>query len=144
MSYLMADLRAAGAVINRDFRIMMSFRFRFLTHLLSVFFTLTLFHFISRLVHVSSFRQHDAYFAFVVIGLITLQVLNSTLQAPPATLRHDLVAGTMERFVLSPLGGVRGMLATMVFPFLYALLTAISMLLLAGLVFGVHLQWSTL
>jgi ABC-2 type transport system permease protein len=144
MSYLIWDLRAARAVINRDFRIMLSYRVRFFTHLLSVFFTLTLFHFISRLVHISSFRTHDAYFAFVVIGLITLQVLNSTLQSPPATLRQELVAGTMERFVLSPLGGVRGMLATMIFPFLYALVTAISMLLLAGVVFGVNLHWSTL
>jgi ABC-2 type transport system permease protein len=144
VSALLADLRAAGAVVRRDFRITLSYRARFATHLLSVFFTLTLFHFISRLVRISSFRTHEAYFAYAVIGLITLQVLNSTLQAPPSALRQELVAGTFERFVLSPLGGVRGMLAIMLFPFLYALTTAIAMLVFAGVVFGVHLHWATL
>jgi ABC-2 type transport system permease protein len=144
VSALAAELRAAGAVVQRDWRITISYRARFVTHLLSVFFSLTLFHFISRLVHVSSFSTPDAYYAFAVIGLITLQVLNSTLQLPPGALRQELVAGTFERFVLSPLGGVRGILAIMLFPFLYALASALAMLVFAGVVFGVHLHWETL
>jgi ABC-2 type transport system permease protein len=144
ISVLSEDLRAAGAVVRRDWRVAVSYRTRFVTHLLSVFFTLTLFHFISRLVRVSSFSTPDAYYAFAVIGLITLQVLNSTLHVPPSVLRQELVAGTFERFVLSPLGGVRGIVAMMLFPFLYALVSALAMLAFAGLVFGVHLHWATL
>jgi hypothetical protein len=72
----------------------------------------------------------DAYYAFAVVGLITLQVLNSTLHAPPGALRQEQVTGNFERFVLSPMGAVRGMLALMLFPFLFALVSAVMMLVL--------------
>jgi ABC-2 type transport system permease protein len=137
------DLRGIAAIVRRDFLITVSYRTRFATHLLSTFFSLALFHFISRLVHVSTFHSAEDYFSFVVIGLVTLQVLNSTLQIPPGTLRGELVAGNFERLLCSPLGAVRGMLAMMVFPLLYAIATAIAMLALAGIVFGVHLRWAT-
>jgi ABC-2 type transport system permease protein len=138
------NLRAASAVVRRDWLITISYRTRFVTHLLSVFFSLVLFHFISRLVHVSSFASPDAYFAFVVVGLISLQVLNSTLHVPPGALRQELVAGTFERFLLSPVGGVLGIVSMMLFPFLFALASAVAMLILAGLVFGIHVHWQTL
>jgi ABC-2 type transport system permease protein len=144
VSALRDDLGAAAAVLRRDLRITLSYRTRFVTTLLSLFFSLTLFHFISRLVRVSSFPTPDAYYAFAVVGLISLQVLNSTLHAPPGALRQELVAGNFERFVLSPMGAVRGILALMLFPFLYALASAVAMLVFAGLVFGVHLEWATL
>jgi ABC-2 type transport system permease protein len=144
MTGLVEDLRAAGAVVRRDWRITVSYRTRFLTQILSVFFTLTMLHFFSRLVHVSSFKTPEAYFAFALIGLITLQILNSTLYSPPGTLRQELVAGTFERFVLSPMGGVRGSLALMLFPFMYAVATGIVMLALAAPLYGVHLHWATL
>jgi ABC-2 type transport system permease protein len=139
VSALIDEWQAISAVVLRDWRITLSYRTRFATHLLSLFFSLTLFHFISRLVHAASFTKSGAYFAFAVIGLITLQVLNSTLQVPQGALRGELVAGTFERFVLSPTGGVGGMLAMLVFPFLYALASGIAMLLFAGLAYGVHL-----
>jgi ABC-2 type transport system permease protein len=144
VSALREQWQAVAAVLRRDWLITISYRTRFVTHLLSVFFSLTLFHFISQLVRVSSFSKPGAYFAFAVVGLITLQVLNSTLQVPPGTLRGELVAGTFERFVLSPMGGLNGILAMMVFPLLYALASAVVMLIFAGIVFGVHLHWATL
>jgi ABC-2 type transport system permease protein len=144
VSRLRDEWLAFSAVVVRDWRITISYRARFFTHLLSVFFSLTLFHFIAELVRARSFHGAQAYFGFVVIGLISLQVLNSTLQIPPSTLRGELVAGTFERFALSPTGGVRGLAATLVFPFLYALVSGLAMLLFAGLVFGVRLDWASL
>jgi ABC-2 type transport system permease protein len=143
MSVVMADISAAAALVRRDFQVALSYRTRFLSHLLSVFFTLILFHFISRLVRVPSFGSPVAYYAFAVIGLITLQVLNSTLAMPPAVLRQELVAGTFERLLVSPFGAVRGIASTLIFPFVYALLTALVMLLVAGTLFGVQLHWAT-
>jgi ABC-2 type transport system permease protein len=144
MSTLIADLGAAGALVRRDFQVALSYRMRFAGHLLSIFFTLTLFHFISRLVRVPSFGSVGAYYGFAVIGLITLQVLNSTLTMPPVVLRQELVAGTFERLLVSPFGALRGVAAMLIFPFLYALITALLMLVFAGLLFGVHLHWATL
>src|SRR5581483_11822963 len=132
------------AIVRRDLRITLSYRARFATHVLSVFFTLTLFHFISRLVRVSTFPTPEAYYAFAVVGVISLQVLNSMLHTPPITLRQELVAGNFERLLVSPTGAVRGLLAMMVFPFLYALITALVMLVFAGVLFGVSLHWATL
>jgi ABC-2 type transport system permease protein len=135
---------ATVAVVRRDLQMAMSYRIPFLTGLVSVFFSLTLFYYLSRLVQVSAFESADAYYAFAVIGLIILQVLYSTLQTPPQTLRTELVAGTFERMAISPFGPVWSAMALIVFPFIYALLTGLVMIAFAGVVFGVTVEWGTL
>jgi ABC-2 type transport system permease protein len=143
MSDPLAVLDAVLAMVNRDLKIMMSYRLRFVTTLLSVFFTLTLFYYISRLVRVAPFTSSDDYYAFAVIGLVILQVVTAVLHIPPATLRQELVAGTFERIVLSPFGATGGVLAMLVFPFLLTLVTGFAMLVFASIVFGVPVEWDT-
>jgi ABC-2 type transport system permease protein len=123
---------------------MLSYRARFATQLLSAFFSLTLFYYISRLVRVSTFESADAYYAFAVVGLIILQMLNSTLSTPPTNLRQELVAGTFERIVVSPAGPMTALAGMMIFPFLYTMLLALAMVVFAALVFGLEVHWSTL
>ena len=135
---------AAYAVLKRDVLVFLSYRARLVTTLFSLFFTLTLFHFLSRLVRVSSFPTPDDYYAYAVVGLIILQVLTSTLSVPQGSLRQELVAGTYERFVLSPFGAVKATLSTLLFPLLWALAAGIAMLAFAQLAFGVKLQWNTI
>jgi hypothetical protein len=89
LSSIASSLDAGFAVVKRDWRMMTSYRLRFISTLVGAFFSLTLFYYISRLVRVSAFESPDAYYAFAVTGLITLQILNSTLQTPPATLRQE-------------------------------------------------------
>jgi ABC-2 type transport system permease protein len=136
---------ASGAVgiLQRDWRIFFSYRVRVFTQLLSVFFTLTLFYYISRLVRVPAFESPDDYYAFAVVGLIILQVLNSTLYQPPTMLQSELYAGTFERLLMSAFGPVASICSMMLFPFLQALLTAVMMLVFAALIFGLPLVWST-
>jgi ABC-2 type transport system permease protein len=134
---------AGLAVVRRDLQLAMSYRLRFFTQLLSAFFSLTLFYYISRLVTIGTFDSPDAYYAFAVIGLIILQIINSVLMTPPVTLRQELVAGTFERVVVSPFGPVGTVAAMMVFPFLYALVVGLVMLMFAGAVFGVDVEWAT-
>jgi ABC-2 type transport system permease protein len=93
-------------------------------------------------VNVASFRNHDQYFAFVVIGMVIVTVLQSTMGIA-ASLRGELVAGTFERLVLSPFGAIAALGAMMVFPFVMALFSSAVMLALATSVFGVHLRWDT-
>ena len=131
------------AVVRRDLQVALSYRVPFATHLLSAFFSLTLFYYLSRLVNVSTFESADAYYAFAVIGLIILQVLNSTLQTPPATLRQELVSGTFERVVASPFGPAGAMISMLIYPFAFALLTGLAMICFAAIVFGVDVAWST-
>lgn len=143
MSDARAYASAAHGVLLRDWRTFISYRIRFVTTLLTLFFTLTLFYYISRLVEVSTVGSADDYYAFVVIGLIILQVLTSTMYNPPAALQSELIAGTFERLLVSPFGPVAGLCATLVFPFVYSLVTAAAMLAFAALVFGLPVEWST-
>ena len=143
MSALAANVDAGLAIVKRDLQLALSYRLRFVAQLLGVFFSLTLFYYVSRLVRLGAFSSPDAYYAFAVVGLLILQVLNSTLSTPPATLRQELVAGTFERIVCSPFGAVGSVVAMMVFPFVYALWTTLATLLVAGVVFGMHVEWAT-
>lgn len=136
-------LDAGLSVVKRDFRLFVSYRLRLGTMLLSAFFSLTLFYYISRLVNVPQFTTHEQYYAFALIGLIILQVVNSTLQTPPTTLRQELVAGTFERIVLSPFGPVGAVISMLVFPFLLTLVMAAAMLVFASLAFGAPVHWGT-
>jgi ABC-2 type transport system permease protein len=134
---------AALAVLRRDLRTAMSYRFWLLTQFLGAFFSLTLFFYVSRLVRVSAFESPDAYYAFVVVGLLILQVLNFVLQGPAGRLRQELVAGTLERLATSPFGATGALTASLVFPLLNALVLGTAMLGVAALVFDVPVRWST-
>jgi len=135
-------LDASFALIKRDWMTYNSYRTQLVSMVFGMLTSLTLYYFLSRLVHVSTFRSSDDYFAFVVIGMVIVTVLQSTMGVA-TTLRNELVAGTFERLVLSPFGAVAGMISMMIFPFTMALFSSFIMLALATTVFGVTLQWST-
>ena len=132
------------ATVVRDAKLFISYRLRFISILLSSVFSLTLFYYVSRLVGVKAFSSPDEYYAFVVVGLVILSVLNSTLGAPPAQLRTELVSGTFERLYHTPLGAMRATFSALVFPFVQSLVVAVIMLAFAASVFGMDLRWGTL
>jgi ABC-2 type transport system permease protein len=134
---------AAHGVLLRDWRIFISYRVRFVTQLLSMFFSLTLFYYISRVLTVSEVGSADDYFAFVVVGLVILQVLTSTMYTPPVVLQTELVAGTFERILVSPFGPMAGICSMLVFPFIFSIVSATLMLAFAYLVFGLPVEWDT-
>jgi ABC-2 type transport system permease protein len=133
----------ALGILRRDLHIFLAYRGRFAMHVMSMLFTLTGFYYISRLVTVGSFNSPDDYFAFVVCGLVILQVITSTLHTPPMALQSELFTGTFERLAISPFGPVASICSMMIFPFVYSLLTALVMLTVAALVFGLPVEWST-
>ena len=136
-------LDAAVALMRRDLQLFLSYRTGVITTVLSTFFSLTLFHFISRLVKVSTFPTPDAYYAYVVVGLVILQILTSTLGTPPNVLRQELVSGTFERLVLSPFGPVGSVISLLAFPLLMAQTMGLVTLAFAGVVFGLDIRWET-
>jgi ABC-2 type transport system permease protein len=138
-----AYANAALAVLRRDATIFFSYRFRVLATLLSSFFSITLFHFVSKLVRHSAFPTHEAYFAYATVGLVILAVLNSTLAGPPMLARQELVAGTFERLYVSPFGPIGALLGALLFPLVYSLISATVLLAFSGIVFGLPLHWST-
>jgi ABC-2 type transport system permease protein len=136
------SLRAFDAVLRRDLHVYLSYRTRLVSQVMTSVFSLTLFYYVSRLVHVSGFGSPDAYFGYVVVGIALVSVLYSCFSIAEMV-RQELVAGTFERLLLSPFGAVRSVLAMTVFPLLYAFVLAAMTLALGWALFGLELHWAT-
>jgi ABC-2 type transport system permease protein len=138
----MSQIRAFNAVLSRDLTVYLTYRTRLVSQVLTSLFSLTLFYYVSRLVHLSGFATPDSYFAFVVVGIAMVGVLYSCFQIPELV-RQELLAGTFERLLLSPFGAVRSILAMSLFPLLFSFLIAAITLALACVLFALRLDWST-
>jgi ABC-2 type transport system permease protein len=139
-----AHVAAAAAIVERDLRLMLSYRLRPLALVLAPIATVTLFYYVSRLVRIDAVGLSDGYFAYVVVGVVGLTVLTSTLATTPATLRQEMVAGTLERLVVCPFGAVRAIIAMLIFPLAQSLVVAFTTVASAALVFGMPLAWPNL
>lgn len=132
-------LEGVVAIVRRDAAIYFSYRFRALSQAMVALFSLTLFYYVSRLVGVRRFPEPEDYFAYVVVGLIILQALTAILALVPSNLRAELLTGTFERLVISPLGPAAAIAAMTLFPVLMAFATGAVTLLLAVTLFGLSL-----
>lgn len=130
-------------VVRRDALLFWSYRTRAVSQTMAVFFSLTVFYYVSKLVNVQEFPSAHAYFSFVAVGILTLAVLTATLTALPLAVRQELIAGTFERFVVSPTGAAAGVAAMLVFPLASALVICTVQVLLAAAVFPLDVHWST-
>jgi len=134
--------RAFWAVIRRDLHVYLSYRTRLVSQGLTMVFSLTLFYYVSRLVHVTGFGSHFAYFGFVVVGLALISVMYSCFSIPELV-RQELIAGTFDRLVLSPFGAIRSVIAMTLFPMLYSFVIAGLTLAIGCVLYGLQLHWST-
>ncbi|HEY1316418.1 MAG TPA: ABC transporter permease [Gaiella sp.] len=143
MSTAVAYADAAFAVVKRDVLVFRSYRLRLPGSLLRAFAGVALFYYVSRLVTVAPFYNSDAYFSFVVVGLVIMEFMFATLTALPGRVRQELVAGTFERFVVSPFGASYAVVSMTVFPLLMAFTTGVLTIGFATLVFGMPIRWET-
>jgi len=140
MTVVRQHVAAAVGLFRRDATVFLSYRWRLVTQYVGVLFSLAIFFYISRLVRVAAFPSPDSYFAYAAVGVIILQVLQSTLDVP-TTVRQELVAGTFERMAVSPFGPVASILSLFLFPLVSAVVTMLVTLGLTALVFGVDPTW---
>jgi ABC-2 type transport system permease protein len=130
------------AVLRRDLHVYLSYRTRIVSQLLTSVFSITLFYYVSKLVHISGFTTPGSYFGFVVVGIALIGVIYSCFSIPEL-LRQELIAGTFDRLLLSPFGAVRSVIAMTLFPLLNAFFLASLTLGLACVLYGLKLHWST-
>jgi ABC-2 type transport system permease protein len=130
---------AMWGIMRRDAILFMTYRTQLVAQFLGPLFTITLFYYISRLVTARTIHSPGGYFGFVIVGLVIVQILTISLGIMPVTVRQELVSGTIERFLVSAHGPVNGILGTMLFPLINAMLTGVLTLALAALVFGLPL-----
>jgi ABC-2 type transport system permease protein len=142
MSEAIPAWHAFVAIMRRDLHVYLSYRTRLVSQVFTAIFSLALFYYVSRLVHLSGFGSSGSYFAFVVVGLSLLSVMYSCFLIPELV-RQELVAGTFDRLLLSPFGAVRGVIAMTLFPLLLSFVLATMTLALGCLLFGLRLHWST-
>jgi ABC-2 type transport system permease protein len=140
---LRPQLAAAAGIFRRDMTVYFSYRWRLVTQYVGMLFSLAVFYYISRLVEVGEFRSPDAYFSYAAVGVIILQVLQSTLDIPTAV-RQELIAGTFERMAVSPFGPIASILSLFLFPMASAVVTMLVTVVLSAVVFGVDLSWATI
>ena len=132
-------LGAVWATVKRDAAIFVSYRFRFVTQILGMLFSLTTFYYIAKLVRPGAVGTRAHYYAFVVVGIVIVAVLTAAL-ATSQNVRLELMQGNFERMLISPLGPVAGVVSLAVFPIAYASVFASSMLMLAVVIFAIPLH----
>jgi ABC-2 type transport system permease protein len=138
-----AALAAASAIFTRDWKVFSSYRTRLVSTFISTIVGVTVFYYVSRLVSGATFKTSDDYFGYVVVGMVILEVLTSTLTAPIATLRAELMTGTFERMVVSPFGPVASITSMILFPLTLGLAIGVATLGVAAALYGLDLHWST-
>ncbi|MGH2843252.1 MAG: ABC transporter permease [Solirubrobacteraceae bacterium] len=125
--------------MRRDAAIFVSYRFRTVTPLVGLLFTLTTFFYVSKLVRPEALGSQGRYFAFVVLGVITASLLTSALGSAQI-IRTELMAGNFERIVVSPLGPVWGVIAVAAFPICYAITLSGITVGAATLLYGIPIH----
>ena len=126
-----AAWRALWGMVLRDLRILLSYRFRWITILLGPAVFVVLFYYVSRLVVVPSVGSSDGYFSFVITGMAGLAVLTAAVSEVSNTVRNEQVAGTLERLATSAFGPLRASVAMLAYPVLQAIVVALVNVLLA-------------
>jgi ABC-2 type transport system permease protein len=132
---------ALGAIVVRDLRIFLSYRFRLVSVVLGPAVLVIMFYYVSRLVKVESLGSSDGYFSFVITGMAALAVLTAAVSEASSTLRTELVAGTFERLAASAYGPLRACIAMIVFPVLQAIFVAALTIFFATIIGNLHLRW---
>jgi ABC-2 type transport system permease protein len=130
---------AMWGIMRRDAILFVSYRTQLVSQIFGPLFTITLFYYISHLLTAKTIHSPGGYFGFVIVGLVIVQILTISLGIMPVTVRQELVSGTIERFLVSAHGPVNGILGTMLFPLVNAILTGVLMLVMATIVFGLPL-----
>jgi ABC-2 type transport system permease protein len=84
--------------------------------------------------------QGDQYFAFLIVGLIALNVVTSTIYALPGGLQNATSTGTLEALLATPTSPTALLVGLSGYEILFSLVRGVVMLLAAA-VLGAHVEW---
>jgi len=133
-----------GVFLRRDWAIARSYRVNFGFELFHTVVSLVLFFYLARLVDESTFTSSDeldqGYFAFVVVGLAFMKFMETGLTAFALQLRTDQTTGTLEALLVTPAPQPLVVLGSATYDLLLAAVSAVVMLLIAVLGFGLDLS----
>jgi ABC-2 type transport system permease protein len=94
------------AFLRRDASVQVSYRADFVLQLSTIVFTLALFFYLGKIVDATTFAREAGfdrgYFAFVIIGLALLRIVQTSLTSFANRLRQDQMTGTLEALMATP------------------------------------------
>jgi ABC-2 type transport system permease protein len=130
----------------KDLRVALTYRLSFALGLVSAFFSMLSFFFISRVVgHSATVGTPANYFRFVVVGVATANILRAAVVAASNNARNDQVQGTLEILGTQPISPIALVLGWSALPVAEAIVEGVLMLALAvplGFT-GVHPDWAS-
>lgn len=116
----------------KDLRIALTYRLSFALGLVGAFFSMLTFFFITRVVgHSSTVGSPSHYFHFVVIGVVTANILRVAVMAASNNARSDQVEGTLEILGTQPISPIALALGWSALPVMEAIFEGALMLALA-------------
>ena len=140
----MSALATVGAFVRRDFAIALSYRLAYALEIGSILFTLALFYFLSRLVDgsqlASSPGMERGYFAFVVVGLVLVRMLQTGLASFGQRLNEEQMTGTFETLMATPTRPSLVIAGSGAYDLLRATLSGLLLLLAAVVLFDLRLD----
>jgi len=136
------------AFIKRDFLIAISYRFKFLSQIASIFLSTLMFFFLSRLVGKGVENQLEPYggdyFAFVLIGVALTDYLTVSLSSFASEIRNSQIMGTLEALLITPTSVSTILFSSSLYNFLFTSLRVILYLAISILIFGLQLYVKSL
>lgn len=130
------NINLIKAFIFRDLEIEKTYRFNLLIKSLGIFFQLSIFFFIAKLV------VNPKYFSFVLIGLMFSRFYQFWLNVFVSTIRHEQYWGTAEILFLIPQKPLQTLFYSTSGKFFVLMLEMMFYLLLGKLVFGAEYFFS--
>jgi len=141
--------RVAIAFFRRDFHIATSYKFNFVFQLMSGFFAVAMFYFLSRFVDSEASRAmvsrfNTDYFSFVLIGIAGAGILHTGLTGFAASLRAGMTEGSLEMTFSCPIRPMWILLFPCIWAFFFDALKILVVISFGTLFFGADLRHANL
>lgn len=99
-----AFVRVVWEFARKDFRVLRSYRFSFITGILATVYGIVSFRYVSHLVGGNKYIANSTdYFRFVVVGFVVAGVLRAATITTATNARRDQVEGTLEILATQPI-----------------------------------------
>ncbi len=127
------------AFLRRDLREAMTYKFSFLSSVLTIFFSSATFYFVAKLISPESPSLEPYggdYFSFAIVGIAFSSLLGIFQEGLPAIIRSAQVSGTLEALLVTQTSIPTVLLGSSLYSLTYQSLRTVLHVVLAALVFG--------
>lgn len=138
----------ALAFIRRDFQTQASYRLAFITRIVGMLISVSIFYFISQILGtaVSPYLQRYGtdYFHFALLGIAFYPFIGLSVNSLAEAIHEYQQNGTLEVLFLSPTPILPALVMSTLWRYCWAFAESLFYLLVAGIFFQAHLDWSNI